>query len=101
MRRRMDLTAFLTAAVLGMGIAAVTVRADAAGDVSGGPPARQGAENPDLPAEADSALYDILKTSDGRRVYVILPEDYDPSREYPSVYLMPADGFSARQYLED
>ena len=60
MRRRMDLTAFLTAAVLGMGIAAVTVRADAAGKSSGSSPAGQGAESPDLSADADSSLYEFL-----------------------------------------
>ena len=101
MNRRRLLTALFAAAVLGLGTAAVTVRAYAAGESSGSSPAGQGAESPDLSADADSSLYEFLETSDGRRIYLVLPENYDPSLLYPSVYLMPADGFSARQYLED
>lgn len=49
---------------------------------------------------ADS-VYQELEGSHGRKIYVCVPEDYDPDREYPSVYLMPKDGYSAWQYRSD
>lgn len=42
-----------------------------------------------------------LDYGDGQKLYILLPEDYDPDREYPSVYFMPQDGAGAQQYLYD
>ena len=79
----------------------VTAQAETAPENNGDRSAGEGPSDPVLTAADDSALYESLETSDGRQIYLVLPEDYDPAREYPSVYLMPPDGFSARQYLED
>ena len=38
---------------------------------------------------------------DGQRIYALLPEDYDPGRQYPCVFFMPQDGYSSQAYLED
>ena len=57
------------------------------------------------PSEAASVysnrVYQELEGTDGRKIYVSVPEDYDPSHVYPSVYFMPKDGFSVMQYLSD
>ena len=42
-----------------------------------------------------------LTCGEGQRIYVLLPEDYDSGRQYPCVYFMPQDGYSAQDYLED
>ena len=48
-----------------------------------------------------AAPYRELKGANGRGIYVLLPEDYDDSKEYPSVYFMPKNGYSAQQYIYD
>ena len=45
--------------------------------------------------------YRELKGANGRGIYVLLPEDYDDSKEYSSVYFMPKNGYSAQQYIYD
>ncbi len=49
------------------------------------------------PAEAECARLDC---GDGQELYVLLPETYDPGREYCSVYFMPRDGADPSWYLE-
>ena len=53
-----------------------------------------------LPVSADG-VYQELEGDSGRKIYVTLPEQYDPGYEYPSVYFMPKDGYSAQQYRTD
>ena len=42
-----------------------------------------------------------LTYADGQKALVVLPEDYDPDRQYPCVCFMPQDGYSNQAYLED
>lgn len=42
-----------------------------------------------------------LEYGEGQKIYVVLPDDYDPGQHYPCVYFMPQDGYSAREYLDD
>ena len=53
-----------------------------------------------LPVSA-GGVYQELEGGNGRKIYVTLPENYDPEHEYPSVYFMPKDGYSAQQYMAD
>lgn len=48
-----------------------------------------------------NSVYQELEDTGGKKIYVSVPEDYDPAREYPSVYFMPKDGYSAWQYISD
>ena len=46
--------------------------------------------------------YPFGENAEQGEYYVILPEHYDPKKySYPSVYLMPYDGFHAGKYVED
>ena len=38
-----------------------------------------------------NSVYQELEGTGGKMIYVSVPEDYDPAREYPSVYFMPKD----------
>jgi enterochelin esterase-like enzyme len=38
---------------------------------------------------------------DNHRYKVYLPENYDPNTNYPSIYLMPKDGFLSQEYIDD
>ena len=53
-----------------------------------------------LPVSA-AGVYQELEGEDGRKIYVTVPENYNPAYEYPSVYFMPKDGYSAQQYMAD
>ena len=45
--------------------------------------------------------FEELEYGNGRKLFVLLPSEYNPEQEYPSVYFMPQDGFSAEKYLDD
>ena len=45
--------------------------------------------------------FEELEYGDGQKLYVLLPSDFDPGQEYPSVWFMPPDGTEPQQYLDD
>ena len=60
------------------------------------------AAQPETEAETETAerLCQEIRTKGGQKIYVLLPENFDPDTEYPSVYFMPEDGYAAQPYLE-
>lgn len=55
-----------------------------------------------FPVSASASQEDmaVLEYDGGQKIYVVLPDDYDPDRQYPCVYFMPRDGYSAGEYLD-
>ena len=45
--------------------------------------------------------FEELEYGDGQKLFVLLPSDFDPGQEYPSVWFMPPDGTEPQQYLDD
>ena len=41
--------------------------------------------------------FEELEYGDGQKLYVLLPSDFDPGQEYPSVWFMPPDGAEPQQ----